>query len=255
MTLLGAFAALKNDSLGFVDLHSHVLPGLDDGAPDIPTSMAMLEGLETIGFDVVCATPHQKTGQFLPPLTSIRIAHRETAARLAQRGLAVRLPLAAENMWDTTFYERCQSDTIPSYDNGPAFLVELPIAGSLPVSLFERLFELRSKSRLPVLAHPERYEPLWKSEELCERLADSCAMVVDLGAVAGYHGRKRNKAARKMVLSGIAHAAASDAHSINDVRVAAEGIAWIRKKLGDDAVTRLLDTAPRRILAGEHPNG
>jgi hypothetical protein len=57
-----------------------------------------------------------------------------------------------------------------------------------------------------------------------------------------------------MLKNGIAHAAASDSHTPNDVRVAAEGIAWIRKKLGDDAVTRLLDHAPRRILAGQHPN-
>lgn len=250
---LGLFAELRTDSLGFVDLHSHVLPGLDDGAPDVPTSMSMIEALESIGFDVVCATPHQKTGQFLPPLDSIRTAHRETRDRVEQSGLSLSLSLGAENMWDATFYERCRTDAIPSYDDGPAFLVEFPLGGTLPVSVFDHLFELRSKGRLPVLAHPERYEPLWSSDELCYRLAETCAMVVDLGAVAGYHGRKRTKAARKMLKSGIAHAAASDAHTPNDVRVAAEGIEWIRKKLGGDAVTRLLDSVPRRVLAGEHP--
>jgi protein-tyrosine phosphatase len=157
-------------------------------------------------------------------------------------------------MWDATFYERCETLTIPSYDGGPAFLFELPL-GELPLGLFERLFALRTKHKLPVLAHPERYEPLYSAPELLDRLRDSCALVVDLGAVAGYHGRKRAKYARLWVERGIAHAAASDAHTPDDVRVAAEGIAWIRKRLGDAAVTRLLDTGPRAILAGEHPDG
>jgi len=82
----------------------------------------------------------------------------------------------------------------------------------------------------------------------------SCAMVVDLGAGAGYHGRPAAKISRRALKEGIAVAAPSDAHTPTDVRSAAEGIAWIRKKLGDGAVTRLLDTNPRQILAGEHPD-
>jgi len=57
-----------------------------------------------------------------------------------------------------------------------------------------------------------------------------------------------------MIRDGIAHAAASDAHTHADVRATAEGIAWIRAKMGADAVTRLLEVNPRAILAGEHPD-
>jgi len=217
--------------------------------------MMMIRGLESLGFDLVCATPHQKTGQFLPSLESIRRAHSATRTAVEQQGIGISLSLGAENMWDGTFYERCESGSIPSYDGGPAFLFELPLGSNLPVGLFERLFDLQTQGLLPVLAHPERYEPLWKSPALAERLADSCAMVVDLGAVAGYHGRKRTKAARKMLEHGVIHAAASDAHSPGDIRVAAEGIAWIRKRLGDGGVTRMLEEAPRQILSGEHPAG
>jgi protein-tyrosine phosphatase len=163
------------------------------------------------------------------------------------------LSLAAENMWDGVFYERSRDGTIPAYDGGPAFLVELPIGPALPVGLFERLFELRLQGRLPVLAHPERYEALWNDDDAVERVRESCALVVDLGAVAGYHGRKPSKTARRLLLDGVAHAAASDAHSPSDVRVAAEGIAWIRKQLGEAAATALLADNPRRILCGEHP--
>lgn len=238
--------------MGYIDLHSHVLPGLDDGSPDIDSSMAMVCGLAALGFETICATPHQKAGQFMPSRDAIDAAHTEVRERLAHIEPGVGLPLAAENMWDAVFYERMHADEIPSYDGGPAFLVEFPIA-QLPPSLEEHVFDLRVKGRLPVIAHPERYQPLWSARDRLERLGRDVALVVDLGAVAGYHGRREAKAARWMIKSGVAHAAASDAHSVGDVRVAAEGIAWIRKKVGDDAVRRLLVRNPARILAGEHP--
>jgi protein-tyrosine phosphatase len=239
--------------LGFVDLHSHILPGLDDGSPDPATSLTMLRGLCALGFDTVCATPHQKAGQFLPALDDIRGAHARVVQGLADAGLTLRVPLAAENMWDGTLYERIQDDTIPSYDGGPAFLVEFSPA-QLPAGLSQRIFELRRRGKLPVIAHPERYQPLWKSREQVLALRANAALVVDLGAVAGYHGRREGKAARELLEQGLAHAVASDVHSPADLRGAAEGIAWIRKRLGAAALARLLDENPRRILAGEHPD-
>ena len=238
--------------MGFVDLHSHVLPGLDDGSPDPDASLAMIRGLAALGFDTVTATPHQKAGQFLPSLESIRAAHQATIAQLAGAGVGVRLALAAENMWDSTLYARMEADSIPSYDDGPAFLVEF-VPSHLPVGLRERVFQLRRKKRLPVIAHPERYEEYWSAPDRLRALGEDCPLVVDLAALAGHHGRKQGKAARAYLENNIAHAVASDIHSPADLRGAAEGIAWIKKRLGDKRLVTLLDVNPRRILAGEHP--
>jgi protein-tyrosine phosphatase len=239
--------------LGFVDLHSHVLPGLDDGSPDEATSMTMLRGLAALGFETVCATPHQKAGQFLPSRDAIDSAYRRVTQLVATAGVSLRLGLGAENMWDATLYERMQSDAIPSYDGGPAFLVEFsPV--QLPVALMTSLFELRRRGKLPVIAHPERYQPLWSAPDQVTALRANAALVVDLAAVAGYHGRRQGKAARGFLEKGLAHAVASDVHSPADLRGAAEGVAWIKKRLGERVLSRLLDENPRRILAGEHPD-
>jgi protein-tyrosine phosphatase len=239
--------------LGFVDLHSHVLPGLDDGSPDEATSMTMLRGLAALGFDTVCATPHQKAGQFLPSLEAIDSAFHRVTQLVATAGVSLRLGLGAENMWDATLYERMQSDAIPSYNGGPAFLVEFsPV--QLPVALMTSLFELRRRGKLPVIAHPERYQPLWSAPDQVTALRANAALVVDLAAVAGYHGRRQGKAARGFLEKGLAHAVASDVHSAADLRGAAEGVAWIKKRLGERVLSRLLDENPRRILAGEHPD-
>lgn len=238
-------------AVGFVDLHSHVLPALDDGSPDLSTSLVMIQGLTGLGFERICATPHQKE-RFRPSAAAIEAARAAVAGALVGRGLDVALTVGAENMWDEVLHGRLEADQVPSYDGGPAFLVELAVTDPAP-GLEERLFAVRIAGRLPVLAHPERYQPLWRDRDRLVRLGGEIALVVDLGAVAGFHGRREAKAARWMIREGIAHAAASDAHGPGDVRVAAAGIAWIRKKVGEAAVRRLLDENPRRILAGEHP--
>ena len=236
--------------MGFVDLHSHVLYGLDDGAPDEATALALLEGLTSLGITEQCVTPHQKANQYLPSWERI------TAARAAVERLRKphhpTLRLGAENMWDDVFMQRVVSDEIPSYEGTSAFLVEIP-PPLLPPGMIDQLFKLRIKRRVPVLAHPERYYPLWDNDELARSLRRVCAFVVDLGAVAGFHGKRETKAARHLLETGIACGVASDAHQVGDVRQAAAGMAWIDKKLGHAAVVRLFDHAPRAILAGELP--
>src|SRR5688500_17386326 len=147
----------------FVDLHSHVLHGLDDGSPDLATSLSMIEGLAAIGFSEVCATPHQKAGQFLPELDAIARTFEAVAAASGK----VRMHLAAENMWDDVFFERSQRNAIPSYDGGDVFLFELR-PSELPLGLVEHIFRLKMAGKTPVMAHPERYQALWDDPALVE---------------------------------------------------------------------------------------
>lgn len=238
--------------MGLVDLHSHVLPAVDDGPGDLESSLALVRGLADLGFTRVTATPHQKANQFLPDLEDVRAAHRALAAALAASGVPVELGLAAENYWDEVFFQRVQGNAIPRYDDGRAFLFEIG-TGELPTRFEESIFLLATRGLLPVLAHPERYGALRKAPERLEHLARSCALVVDLPALAGHHGFFTARLARQLLGDRIAHAAASDVHTLSDVREVAGGIAWIRKKLGARAVDRYLVENPRCILTGSLP--
>lgn len=237
--------------MGYVDLHSHVLFGLDDGSPDRPTSLAMLDALAALGVTEQCATPHQKAGQYLPTWQLVERTYGELAE--ARRPNHPTLRLGAENMWDDVFYERAAADIVPGYRDTPAFLVELP-PPLLPPGLIDRLFKFRRAGKLPVLAHPERYHALWGDDDLARQLRAHCAFLIDLPALAGFHGRRESKAARHLVEAGLAAAVATDAHRTGDVQQSAAGLEWISKKLGAAAVARLFDHAPRAILAGELPD-
>lgn len=238
-------------SVGFVDLHSHVLYGLDDGAPDADASQAMLDAMASLGISELCVTPHQKSGQYLPSWD--RIEASLAAVDGSRRSTHPTLRLGAENMWDDVFLGRIAAQDIPGYRGTPAFLFELP-PPLMPPGLVDHLFKLRLAQRVPVLAHPERYHALWDDDERARALRRVSAFVVDLGAVAGFHGRRETKAARHLLEAGLACAVATDAHQVGDLQQAAQGLAWIEKKLGHAAAVRLFDHAPRAILAGELPD-
>ncbi len=224
----------------------------------------MLKLLHAIGFAVVCATPHQKAGFFVPSDEEIAARYTQVSARLMEHDVTLPLYLAAENYWDDLFLGRAQAGTIPMYRLGPAaapttgsaqaaFLFELPVE-HLPLGLEQQLFALRLRGYLPVLAHPERYVPLWGKRERIEALARCAALVIDLAALDGAHGPQRGKAARYLVQEGLCHAAASDVHQSSDVRAVAAGMHWIRKKFGASRIEALLSDGPRQILAGELPD-
>jgi protein-tyrosine phosphatase len=237
--------------VGYVDLHSHVLFGLDDGAPDPATAVAMLDGLATLGVTEQCVTPHQKAAQYLPAWDRVMTTYAQLSKLRSSRHPTLRL--AAENMWDDVFYQRSVDGTIPHYADTSAFLIELP-PPLLPPNLAERLFDFTRAGKVVVLAHPERYQPLWDDDELARKLRAHCAFQIDLPAVAGFHGKRESKQARHLLEIGLAACVATDAHQVGDIAQAKEGLRWIEKKLGAAAVTRLFDHAPRAILAGELPD-
>jgi len=240
---------------GFVDLHAHYLPAVDDGAGDLSSTVAMVKGVAALGFTHLFATPHQRQGLFLPTREAIDQAFHDMQKAVCHADSTPappRLGLAAENYWDEIFLDRLRTGAIPSYDRGPAFLFEIP-PPLMPAGIESRLFELRMAGKLPVMAHPERYHAIQAQISRAQTLGRSAAMLVDLGALAGAHGRAEMKTARQLLTDGLVHAVATDIHTVDDLDPIEAGMTWIRKHLGPAALQTLLADNPRRILAGELP--
>jgi protein-tyrosine phosphatase len=236
----------------YVDLHSHYLPALDDGATELEMSLQMVHAVAALGFSDLIATPHQRAGMFMPSRDQIDGAFARVSLEIKAAAPALRLALGAENFWDDVFHGRLREGTHPCYGAGPAFLFEVN-PQFMPIGIENELFQMRLRGQLPVMAHPERYVAVQREPDWAEKLGRSAALVVDLGALDGAHGKPAMKAARRLVLDNLAHAAASDAHHPADQGPVAAGMAWIRKERGPAVLDQLLDENPRRILAGELP--
>jgi protein-tyrosine phosphatase len=188
----------------------------------------------------------------MPAREAIAAAFATVKADAAAAGVGAELGLGAENFWDTVLHQRLLEHSVPSYGGGAAFLFEVGTQ-MMPAGIENELFQLRVGGYLPVMAHPERYLPVQRDLALAERLARHAALMVDLGALDGAHGKQEMKTARKLVQEGLAAAAASDIHRPEDQSSVAAGMAWIRKQLGDGVLQMMLDENPRRMLAGELP--
>jgi protein-tyrosine phosphatase len=234
----------------YVDLHSHYLPALDDGATSLEMSLQMLKAIASLGFSDLFATPHQRAGMFMPERQKIDAAFAQVSASV---GKDLRLGLAAENFWDAVLMERLLASRVPTYNTTPAFLFEVNTQ-MMPAEIESRLFQIRTNGLLPVMAHPERYAAVQRDPGMCEKLGRQAVMLIDLGALDGAHGKAEMKTARRLVLEGLAHGAASDIHRPEDQASVAAGMAWIRKQRGQAVLDQMLDENPRRTLAGELPD-
>ncbi|PID39841.1 MAG: hypothetical protein CSA65_06660 [Proteobacteria bacterium] len=239
---------------GYIDLHNHLLPGLDDGAADLDAAVALLQGLETLGFSEVHPTPHQKARAWAPTAEERENAAAALAQAAKEAGCHATLgPPAGENMWDDLFLERQHDRSFPCYQGGRAFLVEFPI-DSLPPQLPERLFAFRVRGLLPVIAHIERFPALLDDKRRAESMRGKAALTVNLSTLGGLGGWRQKRFARKMVLADQIHAVASDTHGAPDLAFGAKGLRWLEKHLRSSDVERLLSDNPRQILTGELPD-
>ncbi|MEM9876362.1 MAG: CpsB/CapC family capsule biosynthesis tyrosine phosphatase, partial [Myxococcota bacterium] len=125
-----------------------------------------------------------------------------------------------------------------------------------PVHYRQRFFELRMKKLRPVLAHPERYRPVWDDLAVLDPLLDGgTVLLLDVAALVGKYGRGAKRCAHELLEEGYYYAACSDAHRVSDVDEVAKGIDRLRTLVGDEETDFLLREGPERICSGRVQDG
>jgi tyrosine-protein phosphatase YwqE len=166
------------------DMHSHLLPGIDDGSPDEETSLRLIRGLQDLGYSRLVTTPHIMWDLYKNDASIIEDAHKKLSIPSN-----VSLRPAAEYFLDDHFDQLLQ-DNIPLLtikDNW--VLVEFSFV-TAPMNYKEKLFELQIKGYQPVLAHPERYSYFMPQKEIFEELRTAgCMFQVNLLSLTGYYGK------------------------------------------------------------------
>jgi protein-tyrosine phosphatase len=194
-----------------IDLHCHLLPGLDDGAPTVAESVEMARIAATSGIHTIVATPHIRD-DYAFPLDAIPRRASEVRAALATHGVAVTVVEGAEvshlkllALSNAELRALCLGES-------RYLLVESPYAPA--TNMFEGLLaDVQARGFQPVLAHPERSPSFLHEPERLDRLVASGVLCsVTAGSLAGSFGRTVRAAARKLVVAGNAHNVASDGH-------------------------------------------
>jgi protein-tyrosine phosphatase len=238
--------------MGFIDLHCHPLPNLDDGVRSPDEGVALLVALGRAGFSTVVATPHVRTG-----IWDNRRATREVALMALGPGLdeartrgepLPELLLAGEHMFDDVLRDLLARDEALTYPGGGAALVEFPYE-HIPMRVELQLWRMQRGGVRPVLAHPERYAPVQNDHERFEELRGAgCWALLDVMSLIGAYGRRAQQCAERILDAKGYVAACSDAHKPADVAGVLQGIAALRARVGDAGVAKLFIEGPTRVL-------
>lgn len=196
-----------------VDMHSHLLPGIDDGSPDLATSITLIKGMMELGYTKLVTTPHIMWDMYRNNNDIIAEKLAILRGAVKAEGLAVEINAAAEYFLDDHMAQMIKSGEPLLTISGNMILVEFSLAYPSH-SLKDILFELQMQNYLPVIAHPERYLYLEKNKDFYEELKDiGCLFQLNMLSLGSYYGKSAQELAQHLVKKGYYDLIGSDLHS------------------------------------------
>jgi protein-tyrosine phosphatase len=234
-----------------IDLHSHILPGLDDGTRSLEEAVELAQSAAADGVTVIAATPHVRHDY---PTSAGEMEHALARVRAAVAEAGVKIDVIAGGEIDLVELSRLSDEELFRFSYaalGKHVLLEFPDAG-WPISIGAAIDGIRTAGLTPILAHPERNARVQQRPELLERLIAQGAIVqVTAASLEGRLGRRALATSKHLVDHGLAHLLASDAHGPH---IRGAGLAAAVARLGDEGLGRYLtEESPAAILAGAAP--
>lgn len=228
-----------SDLLAFMvtDIHSHLVPGIDDGVKETDTSLTFIEQLEEMGIRRIITTPHIIMDQYPNSRESITPPFTEVKQLIGEKGSDIQFSFAAEYYMDEQFAELMKSPLLTLHDQ--LVLVEMSFMQA-PMQLHQWLFDLKSRGYEPVLAHPERYLHYHNNYKQYEQLKEwGCLFQVNLLSLTSYYGKHIQKVAERLVEDKLIDVIGTDLHHTRHM----QAIQSIGK---DKKLRKLLDSYPFR---------
>jgi protein-tyrosine phosphatase len=194
------------------DIHSHILPGIDDGSPNIETSIKLIKGIVDLGITKTIATPHIISDMYRNTPDTINNALATLKPALKKAGIKIEISAAAEYMLDDFFVKQLRSDAKLLCIYNRVILTEQSYA-TPTTNLNEISFELLTAGYMPIMAHPERYIYYHNDFSQYSKLKDMGFLLqVNLLSLTGYYGKQVAKAAKYILDNNMADFVGTDMH-------------------------------------------
>ncbi len=215
------------------DMHSHLVPGIDDGAPDMATSVTLIKGLHALGYKKIITTPHILWEIYPNTHDKIIEGISEVRKALELEGVDVELHAAAEYFIDEHFEQELKNKVPLLTISGNMVLVEFSMLNA-PMDLQEVMFEMQMQNYQPVIAHPERYTYLARKKEVFDELKNAgCYFQLNLLALTGYYGYPVQELADYLLKKKYYDLAGTDLHHARHLAAIRKIPAAALKKLRD----------------------
>lgn len=194
-----------------VDMHNHILPGIDDGSPDIEQSLVLIQGLKELGIHKSISTPHVMHGVYSNTPTTIKEAHTKLKDALIERGIKFDLQYSAEYMIDDQLETWIQNEHLCPLPNRHMLIEMSYLAESN--ALFQTIKNIQEKGYQPILAHPERYNYYHQNFKVYKEIKNAgCLLQLNLLSISRYYGEPVKSAALTLIKSGMYDLIGTDMH-------------------------------------------
>lgn len=195
------------------DMHSHLLPGLDDGVQHVEEAVQLFRGFSELGYKHLLTTPHILSDFYPNTPNGIKKQLSLVQAACYKEGIELKLEAAAEYYLDEVFFKNLETgeDLLTFGDN--YILFETGFVNQ-PAILFEAIFRMKALGLKPILAHPERYEYMYHNHELAQELVERGALLqININSISGYYSVPARKVGEWLIDQKLVHFAGTDCHN------------------------------------------
>lgn len=221
-----------------VDLHSHLIPGIDDGSKSIEDSVQMIRALKDLGFNKIITTPHIMSDYYRNTPDIILSGRDKVREALAKENIDIPFDAAAEYYYDEYFVDILKKQKLLTIADD-YLLFELSYL-TKPTGVREIIFEMQMKGYKPLLAHPERY-PFLKLSEYEEYKQAGCLFQLNVLSLTGHYGSQAKQIAEQLIDHNLIDFVATDLHHMQHIRLIHKNAAHTEKLFELISYGRLLN--------------
>jgi tyrosine-protein phosphatase YwqE len=220
------------------DMHSHLLPGIDDGSADMATSLELIKGLQSLGYKKIITTPHVLWEIYPNTTETILTRQQEVQKEIKSAGIDIEFKAAAEYFIDDHFANELKNKVSLLTISSNMVLVEFSMV-TLPLDLQDVLFQMQLQNYQPVLAHPERYTFLLRKKEVFDELKNAgCWFQLNLLSLTGHYGEGVQQIADYLLKKNYYDLAGTDLHHQKHLSLLQKLPSSIIKKLRDSGIIK-----------------
>ena len=232
-----------------IDVHSHILPGVDDGSRDIDETFKMIEEAAEAGFSDIFATSHYIEGEYEFNKTDRKFIIDALTQKINEEGIDIKIHIGAEAYISNELPDLVQAGEVPTLGNSKYILFELPLKAKVMYTdaIINKLLQMKL---VPIIAHPERYEMIQDDPNIAiDWVEEGALLQSNYGSIIGRYGSTAKEILFKLLDANAVHFLGTDSHRAGSIYTRIRGVKKeFIKKIGKNKFYELSELNPRCIL-------
>lgn len=232
-----------------IDMHSHILPNIDDGAKNIDKSITMIKEAYEAGFTDIISTSHYIEESYNATKKEREKLIRDINKKLEAENISIKIHNGAEAYVSINLVDLIESEKLPTINESKYLLMELPMHSEI-IYLDEIIYKLKNNGIIPIIAHPERYLYVQENPKVLQSLIDKGVLFqANYGSVIGHYGKSAKKTLKKLLKNDMIHFFGTDTHRSGSIYTQMDSILRkLERIIGKEKLYVLSKINPQRVL-------